>query len=93
MIDIQNITDHGLEDSTLDLFRQIARKYCPEELQKERQALLPDEQINLDVLRHFLQPDFESASQDSGFASPTSADKGNSSHTVPHDNGFGIGIK
>ena len=92
MIDIQNINNYGLEDPTFALFRQIAQKYCPEEFQQERRTVLPDEQVNLDVLRHFLDTDIESASREPGIHVPVSDHTSSSSRMVPQDNGFGIGI-
>ena len=50
MIDIQNINNYGLEDPTFALFRQIAQKYCPEEVREVRQSVLPDEVINFTEL-------------------------------------------
>ena len=42
---IQN--DFGLEDPGFALLREVAQRYCPEELQQERKAVLPDEVLNL----------------------------------------------
>ena len=50
MIDIQNIDGYGIEDSGFALLREVAQKYCPEELQAERQAVLPDEALDLSKL-------------------------------------------
>ena len=46
-IDIQNISGYGLDDPGFELLRQVAEKYCPEELQQERQATVPDEKLDL----------------------------------------------
>ena len=46
-IDIQNISSYGLDDPGFELLRQVAEKYCPEELQQERQATVPDEKLDL----------------------------------------------
>ena len=43
MIDIQNISGYGLDAPGFSLLREIAQKYCPEELQQVRKAVLPDE--------------------------------------------------
>ena len=50
MIDIQNINGYGIEDPGFALLREVAQKYCPEELQAERKAILPDESLNLTEL-------------------------------------------
>ena len=42
---IQN--DFGLEDPGFALLREVAQRYCPEELQQQRQAAVPDEVLNL----------------------------------------------
>ena len=36
MIDIQNINGYGIEDPGFALLREVAQKYCPEELQAVR---------------------------------------------------------
>ena len=48
MIDIQNINGYGIEDPGFELLRQVAQQYCPEELQAERQAVLPDDMLHLE---------------------------------------------
>ena len=50
MIDIQNINGYGIQDPGFALLREVAQKYCPEELQAERQTVLPDETLNLTEL-------------------------------------------
>ena len=50
MINIQNIDGYGLEDPGFALLREVAQKYCPEELQAERQAVVPDEALNLEAI-------------------------------------------
>ena len=42
---IQN--DFGLEAPGFAMLREVAHKYCPEELQQQRQAAVPDEVLNL----------------------------------------------
>ena len=56
MIDIQNIDGYGLDDPGFALLREAARKYCPEELQSERQSVVPDEQLNLEALSALAAP-------------------------------------
>ena len=55
MINIQNIDGYGIQDPGFDLLRQVAQKYCPEELQSERKAVIPDEAIDLSSLTTLLQ--------------------------------------
>ena len=50
MIDIQNVNGYGLDDGLLATLKDIAQKYCPEEVQKVRQNILPDESLNLTAL-------------------------------------------
>ena len=50
MINIQNINGYGIQDPGFELLRQVAQKYCPEELQAERQEVIPDEALNLTEL-------------------------------------------
>ena len=49
-IDTNSINGYGLEDPGFALLREVAQKYCPEELQAERKAVLPDESLNLSGL-------------------------------------------
>ena len=55
MIDIQNIDGYGIQDPGFDLLRQVAQKYCPEELQQVRKEVVPDEALDLSSLTGFLQ--------------------------------------
>ena len=55
MIDIQNIDGYGIQDSGFDLLRQVAQKYCPEELQQVRKEVVPDEALDLSSLTGLLQ--------------------------------------
>ena len=50
MINIQNIDGYGIQDPGFDLLRQVAQKYCPEELQQVRQEVIPDEALNLSAI-------------------------------------------
>ena len=47
-VNIQNISGYGLEDPGFELLRQVAEKYCPEELRQERQTVVSDEELKLD---------------------------------------------
>ena len=47
MIDIQNINGYGIQDPGFELLRQVAQKYCPEELQEQRKKLFPDEALKI----------------------------------------------
>ena len=55
-INISNINDYGLEDPGFALLREVAQKYCPEELQAERRAVIPDEALNLEAIAGLFQP-------------------------------------
>ena len=55
MIDIQNINGYGIEDPGFALLREVAQKYCPEELQAERKEVIPDEALDLSSLAGLLQ--------------------------------------
>ena len=56
MIDLKNIEGYGLDDPGFALLREVASKYCPEELQAERQSVVPDEQLNLEALSALAAP-------------------------------------
>jgi cysteine desulfurase/selenocysteine lyase len=78
MINLQNIEGYGIADPGFELLREVAQKYCPEELQAERKEVIPDEVLNLAALSL-------------PFELRPSQSTGNSS-TLPKDDGFGIGI-
>ena len=75
MIDIQNINEYGLDSGFLTLLKEIAQKYCPEELQAERKALFPDEVLNLEALT---------------FPNDTVQPQRAEQSALPKDDGFGI---
>jgi len=50
MVDIQNINGYGIEDPGFALLREVASKYCPEEVREVRQSVLPDEALKLTEL-------------------------------------------
>ena len=51
MLNISEINSFPAQDGgSLALLKELAQKYCPEELQAERQAVLPDESLNLTEL-------------------------------------------
>ena len=50
MLDIQNINGYGLTDNTFEMLKEVAQKYCPEELQAVRKEVIPDEVLNLQAL-------------------------------------------
>ena len=56
MINIQNIDGYGMQDPGFELLRQVAQKYCPEELQQVRQEVIPDEVINFAAIEGLLTP-------------------------------------
>ena len=55
MIDIQNINGYGIEDSSFALLREVAQRYCPEELRQVRQEVIPDEALNLSAIADLYQ--------------------------------------
>ena len=90
MIDIQNINGYGIQDPGLELLRQAAQKYCPEELQEVRQSVLPDEVLNLEELATGFKALLAGGS---GYGElPYIGDEDASTSSLPKDDGFGIGI-
>ena len=47
MINLQNIEGYSIADPGFELLREVAQKYCPEELQAARKEVVPDEVLNL----------------------------------------------
>ena len=90
MIDIQNINGYGIEDPGFALLREVAQKYCPEELQAERKAILPDESLNLTELEAGFN---QLLAGGSGYGElPYIGDADAHTSSLPKDDGFGIGI-
>ena len=90
MIDIQNINGYGLESVSLSQLKEIAQKFCPEETQEIRQSVFPDESLNLTELEAGFR---QLLAGGSGYADlPYLGDTETQGHTVPYDDGFGIGI-
>ena len=90
MIDIQNINGYGIQDPGFELLRQVAQKYCPEELQEVRQSVLPDEVLNLEELATGFKALLAGGS---GYGElPYIGDEDASTSSLPKDDGFGIGI-
>ena len=51
MINLSELNSFPAQDGgSLAMLKEIAQRYCPEELQAERKAILPDEQLNLSEL-------------------------------------------
>ena len=91
MIDIQNINGFPTQtDGSLALLRELAQKYCPEDLQTERKAVLPDESLNLTELEAGFK---QLLAGGSGYGElPYIGDAGVQSSSLPKDDGFGVGI-
>ena len=90
MIDIQNINGYGIQDPGFELLRQVAQKYCPEELQAERQEVIPDEALNLTELETAFNALLAGGS---GYGElPYIGDVDAHTSSLPKDDGFGIGI-
>lgn len=91
MLDIQNINGYGLTDNTFEMLKQVAQKYCPEELQAVRKEVIPDEVLNLQALN--LDALLQAAPSQGGL--PWLGDdegQQNGRSTLVHEDGFGIGI-
>ena len=56
MIDIQNMNGYGIEDPGFALLREVAQKYCPEELQEARKEVIPDEVLDLSAIELLTPP-------------------------------------
>ena len=90
MIDIQNINGYGIQDPGFELLRQVAQQYCPEELQAERQAIVPDETLNLKELETAFNALLAGGN---GYGElPYIGDVNAHTSSLPKDDGFGIGI-
>jgi len=93
MVDIQNINGYGIEDPGFALLREVASKYCPEEVREVRQSVLPDEALKLTELETGFK---QLLAGGSGYADlpyfGDADDTRGSVKAVPQDNGFGIGI-
>ena len=90
MIDIQNINGYGIDSGSFALLKEIAQKYCPEELQVERQEIIPDDTLNLTELETSFNALLAGGS---GYGElPYIGDTDTQTSTLPKDDGFGIGI-
>ena len=90
MIGLQNINGYGIEDGTLSLLKEIAQKYCPEEVQELRKDIIPDEILHLDHIKVDFDQLLTGGSSYSDL--PYIGDKEPHTTTIPNENGFGIGI-
>ena len=90
MIDIQNINGYGVDSGSLALLKEIAQKYCPEDLQEVRQSVVPDESLNLTEL----EAGFNAllAGGNAYGELPYIGDTDAHTSSLPKDDGFGIGI-
>ena len=91
MINISELNSFPAQDGgSLALLKDIAQKYCPEELQAERKAILPDERLNLSELEAGFR---QLLAGGSGYGElPYLGDTDAQTKTIPHEDGFGIGI-
>ena len=104
MINIQNINGYGIEDPGFALLREVAQKYCPEEVREARLSVLPDERLR--VGEHSSGMALNLTALEAGFKQLLGGGSGyadlpyfgdaddtrGSVKVVPQDNGFGIGI-
>ena len=91
MINISELNSFPAQDGgSLAMLKEIAQKYCPEELQAERLRILPDEQLNLSELEAGFR---QLLAGGSGYGElPYLGDTDAQTKTIPHEDGFGIGI-
>ena len=91
MINISELNSFPAQDGgSLAMLKEIAQRYCPEELQAERKAILPDEQLNLSELEAGFR---QLLAGGSGYGElPYLGDTDAQTKTIPHEDGFGIGI-
>ena len=91
MLNITEINNFPTQDSgLLAQLRDIAQKYCPEEVQEVRQSILPDESLHLEELEEGFR---QLLSGGSGYGDlPYIGDSVPQSTSIPQENGFGIGI-
>ena len=74
----------------LATLKDIAQKYCPEEVQKVRQSILPDESLNLTALEATFS---QLLAGGGGYGElPYIGDADVRTNTIPQEDGFGIGI-
>ena len=95
MIDIQNNNGYGLEDPGLALLKQVAQKYCPEEFQASRKAVLPDEVLDLSQLAVLYDAAFPHPAEHPSFPHPAghpSLPQDEKLRTGELDSGIGFGI-
>jgi len=84
MIETFNNPYSAQDTLVLETLRRVAQDFCPDEVRAERQAILPDEQLNLNALE--LPFGMERPAEGGATTShPTH-------EALPDDNGFGIGI-
>lgn len=84
MIETFNNPYSAQDTLVLETLRRVAQDFCPDEVRAERQAILPDEQLNLNALE--LPFGMERPAEGGATAShPTH-------EALPDGNGFGIGI-
>ena len=91
MLNLSDINSFSAyEGGDLSLLREIARKYCPNDLKETRQELFPDETLNLSRLQTELQQLTTGGGQYGEL--PYIGDTDASTQTIPQEDGFGIGI-
>lgn len=84
MIETFNNPYSAQDTLVLETLRRVAQDFCPDEVRAERQAILSDEQLNLNALE--LPFGMERPAEGGATTShPTH-------EALPDDNGFGIGI-
>ena len=88
------INGYGIEDPGFELLRQVAQKYCPEELQSERKAVVPDDALNLsaiaDLFKTFVGVDNNPAPTENGLSTPLPHREGQGGGSVAGGSALGV---
>ena len=92
MLNIAELNSFPAQDGgALAQLKELAQKYCPEEVQEVRQSVFPDESLNLAELEAGFK---QLLAGGSGYADlPYLGEEDSSSSSpIPQEDGFGIGI-
>ena len=90
MINLSELNSFTAYDGSLALLKELAQKYCPEEIREIRQSILPDESLNLKELETGFKQLLAGGSGHSPL--PYVGDTDAETRTIPQEDGFGIGI-
>ncbi len=90
MINLSELNSFTAYDGSLALLKELAQKYCPEEIREIRQGILPDESLNLEELEAGFKQLLAGGSGHGPL--PYVGDTDAETRTIPQEDGFGIGI-